>query len=197
MTSQSIKGECFLDIEMLDARNASALRKIISSTSFRKRVSVEEQRAQKYNRFMRGRQIAHVICGQSLRFGGRAVTSCHRSPCTASGHWIRPLPSACRPKPTGKPIGSLVPCRSCKLGFAQLALLDLRRMRSALHLSAVMAAVFSVLKQPPDSFPSICLQALSRCAPVSALSSPDATVCDEPRSKFVPRQRLVWCPELG
>ena len=43
---------------MHDARIASALRKIFSSTSFRKRVSVEEQRAQKYNRFLRGRQIA-------------------------------------------------------------------------------------------------------------------------------------------
>ena len=32
---------------MLDARTASALRNIISTTSFRRRVSVEEQRAQK------------------------------------------------------------------------------------------------------------------------------------------------------
>ena len=48
MTSQSITGESFPDFEMLDARIASALRKIISSTSFRKRVSVEEQRVQKY-----------------------------------------------------------------------------------------------------------------------------------------------------
>ena len=42
-----LKGECFPDFEMLDARTASALRKIISITSFRKRVIVEEQRAQK------------------------------------------------------------------------------------------------------------------------------------------------------
>ena len=34
MTSQSIKGESFLDFEMLDARIASALRKIIAITSF-------------------------------------------------------------------------------------------------------------------------------------------------------------------
>ena len=53
MTSQSIEGESFPDFEMLDARIASALRKIISSTSFRTRVSVEEQRAQKNNRFLR------------------------------------------------------------------------------------------------------------------------------------------------
>ena len=63
MTSQSIKGESFLDFEMLDAKIASALRKVISSTSFRRRVSVEEQRVQKHNRFLRGRQIAHMICG--------------------------------------------------------------------------------------------------------------------------------------
>ena len=43
MTSQSIKGESFLDFEMLGARIASVLRMIISITSFRKRVSVEEQ----------------------------------------------------------------------------------------------------------------------------------------------------------
>ena len=41
-----LEGECFPDFEMLDARTASTLRKIISSTS-RRRVSVEEQRAQK------------------------------------------------------------------------------------------------------------------------------------------------------
>ena len=45
---------------MHDARIASALKRIISNTSFRSRVSVEEQRAQKYNRFLRGRQIASV-----------------------------------------------------------------------------------------------------------------------------------------
>ena len=38
---------------------------------FRKRVSVEEQRAQKYDRFLQGRQIAymifeHVWCNRSL-----------------------------------------------------------------------------------------------------------------------------------
>ena len=46
---------------MLDAKIASSLRKIISSTSFRRRVIVEEQRAQKYNRFLRGRQIVYMI----------------------------------------------------------------------------------------------------------------------------------------
>ena len=63
MTSQSMKRMSFLDFEMLDARIASALKRIISNTSCRKRVSVEEQRAQKYNRFSRGRQIANLIHG--------------------------------------------------------------------------------------------------------------------------------------
>ena len=41
----------FSDYDMLDAMIASALREIISSAHFCKRVSVEEQRAQKYDRF--------------------------------------------------------------------------------------------------------------------------------------------------
>ena len=36
MTSQSIGGESFTDFEILDARIASALRKIIFNTSFQK-----------------------------------------------------------------------------------------------------------------------------------------------------------------
>ena len=51
MTSQSIEGKGFPYFEMLDAKVASALRKVISSSDFRRRVSVEE-RAQKYNRFL-------------------------------------------------------------------------------------------------------------------------------------------------
>ena len=57
VTSQSIEGTNFPDFEMQDAKIASALRRIISSTSFRRRVSVEEQRAQEQNRSFRGRQI--------------------------------------------------------------------------------------------------------------------------------------------
>ena len=56
MTSQSIEGQRdFPDFEMLDARIASALRRIISYTSFRRRGSVEKKRAQKYNRFLKGK----------------------------------------------------------------------------------------------------------------------------------------------
>ena len=54
---------------MLDARIASALRKIISSTFYTERVSVEEQRAQKDDRFLRGRQIAYIIFEYSRATG--------------------------------------------------------------------------------------------------------------------------------
>ena len=48
MTSQSISGRRdFPDYEMLDAVIAPALKKLLTSVHFRKRESVEEQRAQK------------------------------------------------------------------------------------------------------------------------------------------------------
>ena len=40
---------------------ASALNRIIHSTQFKRKVSLEEQKAQKEDRFLRGRQIAYVI----------------------------------------------------------------------------------------------------------------------------------------
>ena len=61
MTSQSIEGKSFPDFETLDARIASALRRVISNASFIRRVSVEEQRAQTYDRFLRGTQMAFLI----------------------------------------------------------------------------------------------------------------------------------------
>ena len=65
MTSQSIEGRDFPDFEMLDAKIASALKRIISDQYFRRRVDVEEQTAQKYYRFLRGRQVAHMIYDHS------------------------------------------------------------------------------------------------------------------------------------
>ena len=51
------------DCEMLDVMIASALKKILNShIQILKRICVEEQRAQKYDRFLRGRQISHMIC---------------------------------------------------------------------------------------------------------------------------------------
>ena len=46
---------------MLDAKIASALNKIIQNSHFKKKVSLEEQKAQKEGRFLRGRQIAFMI----------------------------------------------------------------------------------------------------------------------------------------
>ena len=46
---------------MLDAMIASALKKILNTqVHFRKRVSLEEQKTQQQDRFLRGRQIAHM-----------------------------------------------------------------------------------------------------------------------------------------
>ena len=62
MTSQSITWrKDFPDCEMLDTMIASALKKLLTHVHFRWRVSVEEQRAQKDDRFLRGRQIAYMI----------------------------------------------------------------------------------------------------------------------------------------
>ena len=46
---------------MLDAKIASARNKIIQNSHFKKNVSLEEQKAQKEDRFLRGRQIAFMI----------------------------------------------------------------------------------------------------------------------------------------
>ena len=46
---------------MLDAKIASALNKIIQNSQFKKKVSLEEQKTQKEDRFPRGRQIAFMI----------------------------------------------------------------------------------------------------------------------------------------
>ena len=61
VTSQSNEGRDFPDFEMLDAKMASALKRIISNQYFRRRVDVEGQTGQKYDRFLRTRQIAHMI----------------------------------------------------------------------------------------------------------------------------------------
>ena len=62
VTWRSIVGKDFPDFHMIDAMIASALKMLLNTqTHFRKRVSVEEQRAQKHDRFLRGRQIAYLI----------------------------------------------------------------------------------------------------------------------------------------
>ena len=63
VTSRSIARQPkFPDFDVLDAVIASALKKLLNTQSnFQKRVSVEEQRAQNSDRFVRGRQIAYMI----------------------------------------------------------------------------------------------------------------------------------------
>ena len=60
-SSRSVAGKNFPNFEMLDAKIASALNKIIQNSHFKKKVSLEEQKAQKEDRFLRGRQIAFMI----------------------------------------------------------------------------------------------------------------------------------------
>ena len=65
LTSRSIVGRNefpeFTDYDMLCAMIASALKRLLTHVHFRKRVSVEGQRAQKYDRFLRRRQMACMI----------------------------------------------------------------------------------------------------------------------------------------
>ena len=61
------------DFEVLDARIASALNRIIHNSHFKRRISLEEQEAQKQDRFLRGRQIAYLI------YDYFRVTGCHDS----------------------------------------------------------------------------------------------------------------------
>ena len=58
---RSIEGKDFRNLEMLDARIASALNKIIQNPYFKKKVSLDKQKTQKEDRFFRGRQIAYMI----------------------------------------------------------------------------------------------------------------------------------------
>ena len=60
-SSFSVRGIRMPDFGVLDARIASALNKIIKNTRFKKRVSLEEMKAHKEDRFLRGRQIAYLI----------------------------------------------------------------------------------------------------------------------------------------
>ena len=57
-SSCSVRGIRMPNFEVLDAKIASALNRIIQ---FKRKVSLEEQKAQKEDRFLRGRQIAYRI----------------------------------------------------------------------------------------------------------------------------------------
>ena len=60
--SCSIRGTHGPNFEVLDAKIAAALIRIIQNTQFKRKVSLEEMNALKEDRFLRGRQIAFLIC---------------------------------------------------------------------------------------------------------------------------------------
>ena len=62
------------NFEVLDARIASALNKIIHNSQFKRRVSLEEQKAKKEDRFLRGRHIAYLIYDY-FRYVGAMILS--------------------------------------------------------------------------------------------------------------------------
>ena len=59
-SSRSVSWKDFPNFDMLDAKIASALNKIIKNSHFKKKVSLDEQKAQKEDPFLRGRQIAFM-----------------------------------------------------------------------------------------------------------------------------------------
>ena len=60
-SSLSLRGIRMPNFDVLDARIASAQNKIIHNSRFKRRISLEEQKAQKQDRLLRGRQIAYLI----------------------------------------------------------------------------------------------------------------------------------------
>ena len=60
-SSSSVRRIKMPNFEVLDARIASALNRIIHNSHFKRRISLEEHKAQKEDRFLRGRQIAYLI----------------------------------------------------------------------------------------------------------------------------------------
>ena len=73
-SSLSVRGIRMPDFEVLDAKIASTLNRIIHNTQFKRRVSLEEQKAQKEDRFLRGRQIAYLIY-EYIRVTGPMIPS--------------------------------------------------------------------------------------------------------------------------
>ena len=60
-TSHSIAGKHYPNFETLDAKIAAGLKNILMNSNFEQKVYLEEQKAQKDNRILRGREIAHTI----------------------------------------------------------------------------------------------------------------------------------------
>ena len=60
-TSHSVTGKHHPNFQVLDANVATVLKNIRTNSNFGKRVYLEEQKAQTCDRFLRGRQVAHMI----------------------------------------------------------------------------------------------------------------------------------------
>ena len=60
-SSSSVRGIQMQNFEVLDARITSALNRIILNSHFKRRISLEEPKAQKEDHFLRGRQVACLI----------------------------------------------------------------------------------------------------------------------------------------
>ena len=60
-SSSCTRGISMPNFEVLDARIASALNKIIHNSQCKRRISLKEQKAQKQDSFLRGKQIACLI----------------------------------------------------------------------------------------------------------------------------------------
>ena len=71
-----VERDDFPDYDMHDAVIVSALKRLLDKhVHFQKRVSVEEQRSQKYNRILRGRQVAWMIYEHSRATGKDQICS--------------------------------------------------------------------------------------------------------------------------
>ena len=60
-SSSSTRGISMPNFEVLDAKIDAALNRIIHNSHFKRRISLEERKAQKQDRFLRSRQIACLI----------------------------------------------------------------------------------------------------------------------------------------
>ena len=60
-SSSSFRGISMPNFEVFNGRIDTALNKIIYNSHFKRRISLEEQKAQKQDRFLRGRQIAYLL----------------------------------------------------------------------------------------------------------------------------------------
>ena len=61
MVESSVRGIQMPKVQVLDAKIAPALNRIVHNSHFKRRIGLEEQKAQKQDRFLRGRQIAYLI----------------------------------------------------------------------------------------------------------------------------------------